>query len=150
MSIPDNVAFQTYVILRCARWGQYVRWAERDKDRDPRPPRIGSWWGPIVLDGNVEQIGEGTADICPVDVAEGMETQQCVYALPEHLRDTIIEEYVVCGNQAQKADALGIDQRQYRRRLSESHTLLLGLFNDVAAGIEPHIAPRTRGRPPTV
>jgi hypothetical protein len=146
--IPDDIAFRTYVILRCNRLGRFARWAEGLGVADPRPADMRSWWGPIVMDGNVEQSGfDSLRDICPVDIIEADETRRCILALPNHLRDTIIQEYVVCGKQAQKARALGIHVRTYRHRLNVAHTLLLDLFNAVAADLPLEVNYQPPGRP---
>lgn len=146
--IPDNVAFQTYVILRCNRWGFTQRWVTRLGVTDPRPFPMTSWWGPIVLDGNVEQLGiETVRDICPWNLDEAAETARCVMALPEYLRDTLVEEYVKRGTKTQKATRLGIEPRAYRKRLTIAHVLLLDLFNAAAVGLPLEVDYRPPGRP---
>lgn len=146
--IPDNVAFQTYVILRCNRWGLTMRWITRLGVTDPRPFPVSSWWGPIVLDGNVEQLGiDSVRDVCPWNPQEAEETLKCVEALPEYLRDTLVEQYVKRGTQAEKAARLGIEPRAFRRRLSIAHGYLLDLFQAAAVGLPLEIDYRAPGRP---
>lgn len=148
MGIPDDVAFQTYVILRCNRLGQFARWFEGLGVADPKPQKVTSWWGAIVMNGNVEQLGlDSIRDVCPVDIIEADETQRCILALPDYLKDTIVQEYVVCGKQAEKAHFLGIDTRTYRRRLSRAHIILLDFFNAAAAGLPLELPPQTGPRP---
>lgn len=146
--IPDNVAFQTYVILRCNRWGFTVRWLSRLGVTNPVPGDPVSWWGPTCLDGNVEQTGiESVRDVCPWNLDEARETGLCVNALPGHLSATVEEEYVKRGDRELKAFRLGIDTRTFRRRLSIAHPLLLELFNLAAAGLPLEISYRSPGRP---
>lgn len=148
MTILGGSYFQTYVMLRCGRLGRFARWAEGLGVADPRPQRVTSWWGPVVMSGNVEQLGlESIRGLCPVDIIEADETRRCIMALPDHLRDAIVQEYVVCGKQAQKARALGIEVRAYQRRISLAHTLLLDLFNAAAADLPLEVDYRAPGRP---
>lgn len=146
--IPDNAAFQTYVMLRCNRWGLTQRWVTRVGVTDPRPFPMTSWWGPIVLDGNVEQLGiDSVRDVCPWDLDEAAETARCVMELPEYLRDTLVEEHVKRGTKIEKAARLGIESRAYRKRLTVAYTLLLDLFQAAAVGLPLEIDYRAPGRP---
>lgn len=146
----SNDLQMTYVIMRLVRWSRYVRWLHRG-GTDPRPAHLRSWWGKLVQAKNPRpEIGPAVADVCPVDVAEALETWKCVKALPEHLYETMVEEYLIGGTQQQKAEALAVDVRTVLRRREQAHTLLLGLFNDVAAGIEPVCEVSKLGRPPLV
>ena len=137
-----------YIIMRCNRWGWYMRWLSRG-GADPGPRRLCSWWHKLItvrlLQGHNEQE---VRDACPVDVEEARETSLCVNALPDYLRDVIVEEYAVGGSAEQKAEALGIKPKSFRDRREHAHVLLLGLFNDAAAGVPLHVPERTRGRPP--
>lgn len=89
-----------------------------------------------MLDGNVEQGWRDPRDVCPVDIPEAIETQRCVDALPQSLREVIIQEHVMRGTQAQKALALKIDRVTFWRRCQRAYPLLLGLFNDAGAGLD--------------
>lgn len=131
---PEFALQHLYVILRCNRWGTYVRWSHRTLARDPAPQDTRSWWGPIVLDGNVEQIGLASVlDLCPVDIPEALETGTCVERLPDHLRKAMLQEHVIRGTQAQKSRALEIERTAFWRRCERAYVLLLGMFNDEAA-----------------
>jgi DNA-directed RNA polymerase specialized sigma24 family protein len=133
----DGSYFQTYVVLRCNRWGAYVRWVKDHQTMWPGPGDPRSWWGPLILDRNVPHRDRvSLADVLPtwLDVEEALETDRCVKALPYHLRDTCVREYVHSGDRRDKAAALGIETRTFRYRLVSAHALLLGLFNDAAAG----------------
>lgn len=146
--IPANdVLHATYVIMRCARLARFVRWVEGLGVKDPRPPLTSSWWGPIVLNGNVEQLGLSVKDTCPVDIAEAVDTRSCIMALPDHLKDAVITEYFLNGRQSDKAGRLAIEVRAYRRRLQQAHTLLLELFNLSAADLPLEVDYRGPGRP---
>lgn len=143
----SNDLQMTYVIMRLVRWSRYVRWLHRG-GTDPRPAHLRSWWGKLVQAKNPRpEIGPAVADVCPVDVAEALETWKCVKALPEHLYETMVEEYLIGGSSVQISDALGIDTSTLWRRRNLAHSLLLGLFNDVAAGIEPVCEAPKVGRP---
>jgi hypothetical protein len=147
-SIPSTPLTHLYVKLRCTRWGLVSRWKGRVGVSNPVPEEMTSWWGAVVLDGNVEQQGlESVRDVCPWDLEEAAETQQCVDALPDWLRDTVTEEYCKPGNRELKAIRLGIDARQMRRRLDRAHVLLLELFNLSAADLPLEVDYRPPGRP---
>jgi hypothetical protein len=139
---PENALQHLHVMLRCNRWGTYVRWSHRTLSKNPKPQGMNSWWGPIVFDGNVEQIGiESVRDICPVNIDEALETDRCVKLLPDKLRKAMLQEHVIRGTQAQKAAALGIDRTTFWRHCERAYVLLLGMFNDVAAQV-PVIEPK--------
>lgn len=145
--IPDNVAFQTYVILRCNRWGYTKRWLTRVGISNPVPTDVNSSWA-LWLNGNVEQIGiESVRDVCPWNLDEARETDVCVNALPGHLSVAVVEEYVKTGTRELKAHRIGIDASTMRRRLTVAHTLLLDLFNAAAAGLPLQCDYRAPGRP---
>jgi hypothetical protein len=134
----DPSAEQLYCILRCNRWGQYERWRANAGVREQKPAEVNSWWGPMIIDGNVEQLGVvHSSDTCPVDIEEALETRLCVSHLPPHLKVTVWREHVTAGRQHQKAHALGIATRTFRHRLATAYPLLLGLFLDAAAGVLP-------------
>lgn len=146
--IPDDVAHQTYVIFRLTRWGLTKRWLSRSGVKNPKPADPISWWGPCVLNGNVEQTGlDSVRDVCPWNLDEARETDLCVNALPGHLSATVIEEYWRLGTRELKAHRLGVDQRTMRRRLSLAHTLLLELFNLAAADLPLECSYQGPGRP---
>ncbi|HJT63095.1 MAG TPA: hypothetical protein VJ797_15605 [Burkholderiales bacterium] len=138
-----------YVIMRCNRWHTYVRWLARGGS-DPRPKHVCSWWHKIITRRLVQDHDRqrNAMDACPVDIEEARETWLCINALPEHLRDTMIEEYAVSGSSEQKAAALGIKPNSFRDRREAAHVMLLALFNDAAAGVPLKTVERTRGRPP--
>ncbi len=152
----DGDALQClYVIMRLNRWAVYVRWLDnRGGGRDPTPPRARSWWFKLVMMTRVQQTTVPGRSLCPVDAGEAIETQRCIKALPEHLRMTVVEDHLVRGAPEEKAHALGIDCRTFRQRRRVAYRELLGLFSDVAAGIDiearaaaEESRPR-RGRPP--
>ncbi len=135
----------TYVIVRCNRWGTYMRWMQ--SGRALAPPSVGSWWQKLMRD-RVQDGGQETFSACPIDQDEAAETLRCVAVLPRHLLDTCMEEYVFRGVQAQKAEALGITTRAYRMRLAEIHGLLLDLFGAAAAGLPLTVEPKRGGPKP--
>lgn len=146
--IPDDVAHQTYVIYRLTRWGLTRRWLTRVGVTNPKPQPARSWWGPCVLNGNIEQTGiESVRDVCPWNLDEARETGVCVNALPGHLSAAVEEEYVKRGTRGEKSKRLGIDDSTMRRRLSLAHVLLLELFNCAAAGLPLECSYRGPGRP---
>lgn len=125
----------THVIYRCNRYGAYVRWLKRGALRAVGPQEVSSIMGRI-LDGNVQHVGSTAGiEVCPVDIQEAGETRRCIMALPEELRDAIIEEHVIGGTQQQKAEALSIDRTTLWRRCERAYPLLLELMNLSAAGL---------------
>lgn len=129
-----------------------MRWLTSRGIDDPRPAPVASWWHKLVTARNVQQVDAVSVNRgeCPVDIEEARETQACVVALPEHLRRTMVEEYLVRGTQEQKADALGIEPKAFRARRDRAHHELLGLFNDAAAGLPLVCNLPVRGRPPVL
>lgn len=146
--IDDAAAFQTYVMYRLTRWGLAQRWLTGRNITNPKPRHPASWWGPCVLNGNIEQTGiESVRDVCPWNLDEARETGICVNALPGHLSAAIEEEYLKTGNRERKAWRLGIDERTMRRRLAQAYPLLLELFNCAAAGLPLECNYQGPGRP---
>lgn len=138
-----------YVIMRLNRWSRYIRWLARG-GTDPRPKHVVSWWHKIITSRLLQQPDQQRRfDDCPVDIEEARETWACVEALPDHLRDVIVEEYAVGGSSEQKAEALGIEARAFRYRREQAHLLVHGLFLDAAAGVALKKIERSeKGRPP--
>lgn len=141
-----GISLNTYVVWRCNRWGVYVRWLERVSGPSPGPRYVESWWR-LILDGNVQHSGLRGKDNCPVDMAEAVETGKCIRALPEHLMDAMIEEHLIGGRQADKAKALDIDPKTFWSRCQNAYERLLGLMNDIAAGIPLEQQTQRLGRP---
>lgn len=130
--------YDEYVVHRCNRWGKFERWSVKFRSRllqNGAPCEVTSWWGPIVLEGNVEQTGfESLHDVCPVNVEEALETRACVALLPDRLKDAVWQEHVRPGRtQREKAETLGINRRVFRHRLETAYPLLL-TFMDVSGG----------------
>ncbi len=130
-----------YAVQRCNRWGRFERWRIklRGGSLSSAPAEVDSWWGQMVLDGNVEQQGfDSLRDQCPVDIEEALDTRRCVDALPWRLNETVWQEHVrAARGQREKAWTLGVDRRAYRRRLALAYPMLLKFMDDVAAGLEP-------------
>jgi hypothetical protein len=135
-----SVQLHTYCEARLGRWKLWNDWGS-----DGKPKAVCSWYGPMVIDPNVEQIGRPTS-VCPVDVTEAEETNRCIMALEPDLRDTIFQVYLYGGTVAQQARALGLRRRQsVYERLERAYRHLLGYFNDAAAGVAlPATKPRIR------
>ena len=130
-----SVQLHTYVEARLAKWRVWYH-----SGSSPIPPRVTSWWGPCIINRNVEQPGNSIT--VKVDIPEAKETDLAVRALPEDLQDAIYEVWTRGGTMGQKARSLGLTRDGLYKRLERAHTELLGLFNDQAAGIR--IVPRHR------
>lgn len=120
-----------YVEARLGRWTVWYRWGTR-----PGPRPVISWYGPMVLDPNVQQP-DRRITVCPVDISEAEQTDAAVRALdPVYLRETIFQVYLRGGTIEQKCGALGLRSRQaLYNRLDSAYIKLLGYFNDQAADI---------------
>ena len=73
---------------------------------------------------------------------ECFETEMAVTALgefDEQLRDAVWEHFVVRGTAEQQAKHLHCSIATLYRRVERSEQILLGLFNDAAAGLRPHV-----------
>lgn len=140
----DAGVLELYVVLRCNRLRNFERWVSGIGIKDPRPAGVISWWSPIVMEGNVEQIGFATLrGVCPVNLEEALETRNCIIALPDYLKDAIIQEYIVGGTRLQKARNLEIEPRAFKNRLRVAHGMLLELFKLADEGLP--LIPRYRG-----
>jgi DNA-directed RNA polymerase specialized sigma24 family protein len=118
----------TYVEGRLRRWAIWFHAGER-----PGPKRVISFWGPMILNRNVEQTNRPRT--VSVDPTEAELTNRCVYALPRELLDVVLEVYTKGGTVEQKARALGCCRKTVYDRLDRVNIKLLGYFNDVEAGI---------------
>lgn len=146
-----NPLQHVFVIMRCCRWRDYVRWeATRRFGGHPGPMRVRSWW--FMWLRNVHRTGLSGREACPVDITEALETARCVKALRPHLRMALVEEYLVGGTEHEKARALEIPPRTFRHRRSVAHVELLDKFNAAGAGleIEDLVEQPRRGRPPVL
>lgn len=120
-------------------WAQLTNWsAWRRSTIKAGPPQLKSWWWPIVMRGNVQQIGRDW-DKEVYDELSAMATEKAVSALPHYLRVAVFERYINRGTCKQQCEALGYSERTLQGRLDEANTLLLGLMNDIAAGVDPHV-----------
>ena len=119
----------TYVETRLAHWRVWYHSGAK-----PGPRELISWWGPAIIDRNVEQLGR-TIKI-RVDPTEAEETDHAVRALPYDLRKAVFEFWTRGGTMEQKARALRCSRVTLYARLDRANTRLLGYFNDQAAGLE--------------
>jgi hypothetical protein len=123
----------TYVEARLGRWYLWHRWGPY-----PGPKSVISWWGPMIIEPNVEQIGRPSTT-CPVDIDEAEETQRSVMALlavDDDLYKVIVQAYLRGGTIEQKIRALGCkSNKTYYNRLERAYVKLLGFFNDAGAGV---------------
>ncbi len=118
----------TYVEGRLLRWSA---WVNMTKALGPR--RVVSWWGPMVMNPNVEQIPVGRQ--VTVDAEEAEETELAVRALPRELRDAVTESWTRAGTMEQHALALHCSRVTLYARLERANVQLLGFMNDLAAGV---------------
>ena len=128
---------QTYVMVRLDRWVIYCIWKADLLVKDPTPDRARSWWWRLVTNRHMHDPGAGHARErpCPVDVIEAEETDRCVMALPAGLRRMVASAYLDPRPVRVKVAELGLGKMTYYRWLGRAYNELLGLFNDVAAGI---------------
>lgn len=127
----------SYVEARLGRFGRYQRWL-RKGGSSPIPARLRSWYGPLILEPNVQGRGRPQVVVdlrCPVDRQEAGETTRCVAVLEDDLRAVIIESYVQGGAVEQIVAELHCCRQTYYNRLYRAYGVLLGYFNDVAAGV---------------
>jgi hypothetical protein len=77
-----------------------------------------------------------------VDVVEAEETDRCVRLLDKKLLCVIVLQYLTCMRRELRVAAMKPPGciKTYYNRLDRAHYELLGLMNDVAAGIEPPVA----------
>jgi hypothetical protein len=134
----SNDLQMTYVMLRLNRWAMWVRWQSNGSgESDPRPHRVVSSMGKL-MDGVLQRAGGSSMaarNICPVDVAEGAETDRCVHALPSWAYLTVQKDYLMRGTQESKALALGINARAFRYRRSAVLVMMMELINLAGADL---------------
>jgi DNA-directed RNA polymerase specialized sigma24 family protein len=70
---------------------------------------------------------------------EAIATDKAVGALPQDLRKAVFEHYILRGTVQQQCESLEISKSTLYERLDRANTLLLGLLNDIAAGLEPRV-----------
>ena len=116
----------SYVEGRLLRWSYWFHAGRR-----PGPERVISWWGPLVLNGNVEQIGK--LPQVRVDPTEAEETDAAVRKLPQQLRSVVEEHWIRRGTVLQKCRALHVSRAIFYSRLDRAYNELLGLMNDALA-----------------
>ncbi len=135
-----GLSLHTYVEARLGRWVRWYHWGAR-----PGPKPVTSWYGPMIIDRNVEQLGRRSTS-CEVDIDEAEETNTAVNHLPHELRDTIHETYLRGGTVKQKCRALGLKRREsYYARLTRAYNTLLGYLNDLSVGVPlPPIQPSVK------
>ena len=135
---------QTYVMMRLSRWAVYCIWRDALFIRSPKPKPVRSWWG-LILSNRVHDPDRLPARVtrpCPVDVVEAEETDRCVRLLDKKLLCVIVLQYLTCMRRELRVAAMKPAgcAKTYYNRLDRAHYELLGLMNDVAAGIEPPVA----------
>jgi hypothetical protein len=134
------------VILRLNRWAVYLRWLGGSGVSDPRPRPVISNYALVMRDRVQNSYRVDTS--CPVNVAEAQRTSAVICSLEDHLRLTIIEDYIVGGTQKQKALALGIEPRTFRHRQHTLYAILPPLFERADLGLPLGDPPPRLGRPP--
>lgn len=119
----------TYVDGRLNRWGAWYHAQAR-----PGPKAVRS-----QMAGILAKAGDGEIRARVVfDNSEALETDAAVYRLRDIERglfDAVIEYWIKSGTVEQKARALGIQPRAFYYRLDRAKLQLLGIFNDIAAGL---------------
>lgn len=138
-----------YVMMRLNRWAVYCIWRESLLVRSPKPKRVRSWWG-LILSNRVHDPDRLPVQVvrpCPVDVVEAEETDRCVQALPEKLRCVIVLDYLTHMRKDERVRLMkpyGC-AKTYYNRLERAYHELLGMFNDVNAGVAlpPALSART-------
>jgi len=127
-----SVTNHSYCIMRCNRWGTYVRWLEYSGIFACGPKPLKASWGPLILDRNVPRSWVDPRELCPVDAIEALETDRAVRRLPSDLCYILSVEHISFSSQQAKAELLNMSRTTYWRRCGEAYGLLLGLMNDVA------------------
>lgn len=69
------------------------------------------------------------------------EVEQCVLALIPERKAVVMQEFTKVGTREQKAKACGCAVNTYKSRLDFAYQDILGLLNDLAAGIAINRAP---------
>lgn len=129
-----TLTLHTYVIARLDRW---AHWRRQQTKFGVGPTSARSWWFPVVMRGNVKRVRDW--DKIETDDDECFETEKAVAALSVELRETIYEHFVKGGTAEQQKEALHVKSTHtIYDRLNRAYPILLGMFNDVAAGLEPH------------
>ena len=137
--VLPSVSLNTHVVSRCNRWGVYILYQHRSGAvHNCGPKHVVSWWGPLVQNPNVASHSrdphqQGTP--AGIDLTEVLETAEAIRRLGEPYRLTVTLEHTARGNQQAKAEFCGVSQPTFSRRLQVSYGFLLGLMNDVAAGL---------------
>jgi DNA-directed RNA polymerase specialized sigma24 family protein len=103
----------------------------------PGPPRVISWWGPMILDRNVAQSWRERTEAV-ADPTEAQLTDWAVRQLRPTLRNAVTEIYIKGGTMEQKARAQHCDRTTLYHRIERAHReleVLLDNFSERFAAI---------------
>jgi hypothetical protein len=130
---------QQYVMQRLTLWAIWCLARVHEGGAPVGPARLRSWWGPMVLSPNAgsDSSAQHSGRALRVNDAAAQETDACVRALSDDLRQAVVLAYLCGGSMDDKASKAGISRRAFYYRLDRAYGELLGLLNDQAAGLTP-------------
>lgn len=124
--------FDTYVASQLKIWADWRIRREQGGTGFPRKvsflkvaPQASGYWTP-EMDSQAYQM------------------DQCVMALDEILYKAVVASYIHTTTLEQKCNFCDCKERTYRYRLADAHQKLLGLMNDLAAGIPIKTIPKPK------
>lgn len=108
------------------RLNQWAEWVAKRNDGLGYPRAVA--FSRMAHSGS---FGPSSPDMCE----DAWEVEQCVTHLEKSLRAAVIEFYLRPGTCEQKAKALMCCKKTMYSRIDRAHNEILGLLNDLAAGI---------------
>lgn len=112
-----------YVNFRLNQWAE---WVARKSDGLGYPKAVA--FARMAHSGS---FGPSSPELCE----DAWEVERCVACLDETLRSAVIEFYLKPGTCEQKARALRCCVRTLQNRIDRAQHEILGLLNDLAAGV---------------
>ena len=113
----------TFVVKKLQLWAE---WRLRKADGGLGYPKKSAF----------ERVSPSATFWTPELDGELIDVDKAVSALITERRDVLMQSYTQSGTKEQKAKRCGISIRTYDLRLELAHRDILGLLNDIAAGVD--------------
>jgi transposase-like protein len=121
------------------RLGEWARWSVSDARYLRTTLGAHSCWPQMLGEAASTESKRGEVSFVPLNDIECCETDKAICALPATLKEAVVVYYKRTGTTSiQIAKRLGVSERTLFDRISQAHQRLLGILNDIAAGIAIH------------
>ncbi len=118
------------------RLNDWARWKLSDRATVRHMLGAKSCWPRMLGEAESTETVRQHGTLVPLNDLECCQTDKAICALPDELRDTVIEFYTRrAGTVETIAKRLGISRATLFRRIDQAHSHILGSLNDLAAGM---------------